>query len=593
MFKKEPNIIARQVETEFLPYVRRPARYIGGEVNQIKKDLSSCKLRIALCFPDIYEVAMSYTGLAIIYEVLNRIDGVATERCFAPWIDAEKILRQKNIPLFTLESKADIKSLDCIGFSLSNELCYTNVLNMLDLACIPLRSKDRSESDPLIIGGGGQANACEPVADFFDLFVLGEGEEAAASLARLLIEEKSRGADKKSILLKIAETFDWAYVPQFYDLLNIGDKVEGLKPLIPDLRTHFHNAVVEDLDSAPVPLAPIVPFAQAVQERIHIEIMRGCPGRCRFCQATFCRRPVRFRSIDRILEIAKASYQTTGLDTISLLSLSTGDYPDLEILVKKLYDYFTEKRVGLSLPSLRVQQQLQLLPAMVTGVRKGAITIAVEAATERLRAIINKPLKDDDLFAAVEQAWRAGWEHIKLYFMAGLPGETEDDIKKIVELCSRLARLKKTVDGRFGEINAAVSWFVPKAHTPFGLLGQKPREYFENAKQIIFSEKMNLHARSIQFKFHHINQSILESAVGRGDRRLSNVIEFAFRSGARFDLWDESFDYEIWQSAFSFAGLDLETFARRSIDTSDYLPWQHLSSPEKEYLISHLSDAQI
>ena len=589
MSDKKPEILTERVEAEFLPFVRRPARYIGGEVNQVKKDLSACRLRIALCFPDVYEVGMSHTGLAIIYDCLNRLDGVAAERCFAPWIDAEKILRDKKIPLFSLESRAALKGFDAIGFGLTNELCYSNVLNILDLAGINLRSKDRSETDPLIIGGGGQANCCEPAAEFFDLFVLGEGEQAVVELAKVLIEEKQKGTGKKDTLKRIAESFDWAYVPLFFHLQD-----NCLMPLLPGLRTQFKSAIVEDFDNAPVPLSPIVPFAQAVQERINVEIMRGCPGRCRFCQASFCRRPVRFRSIEKIVDIAKACYYSTGFDTVSLLSLSSGDYPNLEVLVERLHNYFSEKHVGLSLPSLRVQQQLRLLPAMVTNVRKGAITIAVEAASERLRRIINKPLKDEDLFAAVEQVWRAGWGHIKLYFMAGLPGETEEDVRKIVELCVRLANLRKEVDGKVGQINAAVSWFVPKAHTPFAWLGQKPKAYFENAKQLILSEKKSAAggaARTVQFKFHNIDMSILESAIGRGDRRLFCVIESAFRRGARFDLWDESFDIEKWKAAFAEFGLDLETFAQRQFEQDDYLPWQHLGGPDKEYLLSHLSDA--
>ena len=591
MNNRKAEILTDRVDSEFLPFVRRPARYIGGEVNQIKKDLSACELRIALCFPDVYEVGMSHTGLAIIYDCLNRLDGVAAERCFSPWTDAERILRDKKIPLFSLESKAALKSFDAIGFGLTNELCYTNVLNILDLSGINLRSKDRSETDPLIIGGGGQANCCEPVAEFFDLFVLGEGEQAVVELAKVLIEEKQKGTDKKRHASENCRKFRLGLCASVLQPAENGDKINGLKPLLPGLRTQFKNAVVEDFENAPVPLSPIVPFAQAVQERINVEIMRGCPGRCRFCQATFCRRPVRFRSIEKIVDIAKACYHSTGFDTVSLLSLSSGDYPNLEVLVEKLHNYFGDKHVGLSLPSLRVQQQLKLLPAMVTNVRKGAITIAVEAASERLRRIINKPLKDEDLFAAVEQVWQAGWGHIKLYFMAGLPGETKEDIKKIVELCVQLANLRREVDGKVGQINAAVSWFVPKAQTPFGWLGQKPKAYFENAKRLILSEKKRLSARTVQFKFHNINMSILESAIGRGDRRLADVIEFAFREGARFDLWDEIFDIEKWNKAFAEFGLDLEAFAQRQFEPEDILPWQHLGGLDKEYLLSHLKES--
>ena len=587
MNDRKLQILAERVEKEFLPFVRRPARYIGGEINQIKKDLSFCGLRVALCFPDIYEVGMSHTGLAIIYDILNRIDGVAAERVFAPWIDAEDILRSKKIPLFSLESFASLKSFDCIGFSLTNELCYTNVLNMLDLGGIKLRSSDRGEDEPLIIGGGQMANCCEPVADFFDIFILGEGEEAVVKLAGLLLKDKN--LSKEQLLKKIASRFDWAYVPRYYKSL-VPNHEKGLKTNDLGLKT-LNNAVVEDFDGAAVPEKPIVPFAQAVHERVSVEIMRGCPGRCRFCQVSFCRRPVRYRSVERIFDIAKKSFASTGFDTVSLLSLSSGDYPALDELVQRLSNYFQEKKVGLSLPSLRVKEQLKLLPAIVSSVRKGGLTIAVEAAGERLRQIINKPLKDEDLFAGVEAAWQAGWEQIKLYFMAGLPGETLEDIKKIVELSFQLAKLRKKFKNRTGRINAAVSWFVPKPHTPFGWLEQKDRSYFENAKEIILDEKKKLNAKFIHFKFHNIEQSILESAIGRGGRNLSEIIEFAWKSGAKFDLWDECFDFSIWQAAFEKFGQNLDKEAAKGFETGQILPWEHLGGPDKKYLLTHLKEA--
>ncbi len=590
MNSKEITILTDKIEQHFLPYVRRPSRYIGGEINQIKKDLNRCDLKVALCFPDIYEVGMSHTGLAIIYDVINEIDGVAAERVFAPWLDAEKLLRRNNIPIFSLESKAALKSFDVVGFSLTNELCYTNVLNILDLADIPLRSSNRSDDEPLIIGGGGMANCCEPIADFFDMFILGEGENAVVEIAKLLLREKNNGSGKREILQKAARCFKYVYVPGFYELKKNHGK-QTLKSIIKNIPRRFENAVVDDFDNASVVEKPIVPFTQIVHDRINVEIMRGCPGRCRFCQASFCRRPVRFRSIDRIFKIAKKNYLSTGLDTISLFSLSSGDYPNLEQLVDVFQSYFEEKHVGLSLPSLRVDQQLKLLPKLLTSVRKGGITIAVEAASERLRQIINKPLKDEDLFAAVAATWKAGWGQIKLYFMAGLPGENEEDIKKIAQLCFELAMLRKDIKGRPGQINAAVSWFVPKAHTPFGWLGQKDKAYFENAKQTILDEKKRLRAKFINFKFHDIGRSVLESAIGRGDRRLSNIIEKAFSDGAKFDLWDECFDYQIWQKAFAEFGLDIQKEAQRRFETDEVLPWEHLGGPKKDYLLNHLNDA--
>ena len=591
MKRKEPIILTERVDREFLPFVRRPSRYIGGEINQIKKNLADCALAVALCFPDTYEVGMSYTGMAVVYEVLNRMPDIAAERVFAPWLDAEPILREKGIPLFSLESRAALSCFDVIGFSLTNELCYTNVLNMLDLAGLPIRSENRSEADPIIIAGGGMANCCEPIAPFIDLFVIGEAENAIPDLARLIIDLKKTGASKKDTLLAAAEKFDWAYVPAFYKFEYENEKIKSFAAIKENLPARFKNAIVDDLDNAPLPKRPIVPFAEAIHERVSIEIMRGCPGRCRFCQASFCRRPIRYRSIDKIFETAKSAYEATGFDTISLLSLSTADYPDIEKLIDLLHSYFTDKYVGLSLPSLRVDQQLKLLPTLANEVRKSGLTIAVEAASERLRQIINKPLKDEDLFAAASAAYQAGWQKIKLYFMTGLPGETEDDIRQIVHLADKLAKLRRDFDGKTASVNVAVSWLVPKPHTPFGWLAQQPREYFENAKNIIISEKRKINAKYLQFKFHQIDQSVLESAIGRGDRRLAEVIEYAWRNGAKFDLWSETFNPAIWEDAFQKHGMNLNKVAQKQFSTDEILPWEHLGGPEKDYLLKHLAEA--
>jgi radical SAM family uncharacterized protein len=584
------TILTERIDREFLPFARRPSRYIGGEINQIKKNLADCALTVALCFPDTYEIGMSYTGMAVVYEVLNRMPDVAAERVFAPWLDAEPILREKGIPLFSLESRAAISSFDVIGFSLTNELCYTNVLNMLDLAGLPIRSENRSETDPIIIAGGGMTNCCEPIAPFIDLFVIGEAENAVADLARLIIDLKKSGKSKKDTLLAAAEKFDWAYVPSLYKFEYDGDKIKSFASVKENLPTRFKNAIVDDLDNAAVPAKPIVPFAEAIHERVSIEIMRGCPGRCRFCQASFCRRPIRYRSIEKIFETAKSAYEATGFDTISLLSLSTADYPDIEKLIGLLHSYFTDKYVGLSLPSLRVDQQLKLLPTLANEVRKSGLTIAVEAASERLRQIINKPLKNEDLFAAASAAYQAGWQKIKLYFMTGLPGETEDDIKQIVHLADKLAKLRRDFDGKTASVNVAVSWLVPKPHTPFGWLAQQPREYFENAKNLIIAEKRKINAKYLQFKFHEIDQSILESAIGRGDRRLAEVIEYAWRNGAKFDLWSETFNPGIWEDAFQKHGMNLDTVAQKQFATDEILPWGHLGGPEKDYLLKHLAE---
>jgi radical SAM family uncharacterized protein len=590
MATKRITVLEKRVDREFLPYVRKPSRYIGGEVNQVKKNLSECELTVALCFPDVYEVGSSNTGFSIIYHVLNQIDSVACERVFSPWLDAEEVLREKNIPIFSLESKAALKSFDVIGFSLTNELCYTNMLSVLDMAGLEVRSSKRNDIDPLIVAGSGMANCCEPMAEFVDLFLLGEGEEMIVELAEFIKAEKCAGISKKDLLVKIAEEFKWAYVPGLYSFEYENSEVKSFRPLLPDLPDRFENAVVEDFENAPVPLRPIVPFAQAVHERITVEIMRGCPGRCRFCQASFCRRPVRYRSVGKILETAKAVYHATGFETVGLLSLSTADYPELEELIAELNEYFSCRHVGISVPSLRVDRQLKLLPELVTSVRKGGLTIAVEAASERLREIINKPLKDKDLFAAVESAYRAGWQRLKLYFMVGLPGETEEDIRNIVELSFQLAKLRKQVDGKTGQINVTVSWLVPKPHTPFGWLAQKPKEYFEQARKLILDGKKARRAKFLHFKFHDIDRSILESAIGRGDRRLCDVIEQAWRIGAKFDLWDECFQCELWEKAFEKFGMNLQQAAQKSFEPDEILPWEHLGGPDKKYLLQHLAD---
>jgi radical SAM superfamily enzyme YgiQ (UPF0313 family) len=437
------------------------------------------------------------------------------------------------------------------------------------------------------------ANCCEPVADFIDLFVLGEAENAVADLAKFIIEKKKNGTQKKDVLLAAAKKFDWAYVPSLYKFEYDGGKIKSFTAMEADLPTRLKNAVVEDFDNAPVPTKPIVPFAEAVHERVSIEIMRGCPGRCRFCQASFCRRPIHYRSIGKIIELAKAGYESTGFDTISLLSLSTADYPGLEKLTEQLHSYFADKYVGLSLPSLRVDQQLEFLPKLVTSVRKSGLTIAVEAASENLRKIINKPLKDEDLCAAILAAYKAGWQKLKLYFMVGLPGETDEDVLQIVHLADKLARLHREVDGRTASVNVAISWLVPKPHTPFGWLAQKPMDYFEKAKWRIIDEKKAMRANYLQFKFHEIFQSALESATGRGDRRLGSVIEYAWRKGARFDLWSETFKPEIWQEAFEKNGMNLDMAAQRQFATDEILPWEHLGGPEKDYLLKHLANSEI
>ena len=454
-----------------------------------------------------------------------------------------------------------------------------------------VRVLDRAADDPIVVVGGQAANCAEPLAAFADLFVLGEGEEALPALLSLYEECRRNGADKQAFLLAAARRFSFVYAPGLYTLDGNDGRLEPLRPKVDGLPVRFENATVEDFENAVVPSRPVVPYVQAVHERISVEIMRGCPGRCRFCQASFCRRPMRFRSPDRILEIARQQYEGTGYDTISLLSLSTADYPYLEELLDKLRAHFEPLRVGVSVPSLKVQKQLELLPKMVASVLKSGLTIAVEAASETLRQVINKPISNADLFAALRAAYAAGFQKVKLYFMVGFPGETEADIAAIVDLSCEIARLRKTVDGHWATVNAAVSWLVPKPHTPFGWLGQKDRAYFEKARTIILNRKRELNGRSVQFKFHEIERSVLESAMGRGDRRLGTVIERAWRDGATFDLWNETFDMTRWERAFEACGMDLYAEAQRTFEAGQPVPWAHLGGPKEAYLRGHYDAA--
>lgn len=571
--------------------MRKPARYIGGEINQIRKDPGSVEVRVGLCFPDIYEIAMSHTGLSLLYEVINRLPWALAERIFAPWLDAEELMRKEDIPLFSLESRLTAGSFDILGFSLTNELCYTNLLNMLDLAGLPVRSAQRSPQTPLIIAGGQAANCAEPIAPFVDLFVLGQGEEAAVQLLELYRQGKQQGLSKNDFLLKAARTLPFVYVPSLYECVYEGPRLSDLCVKQEGLPRRICDAALDDFENAPVPEAPIVPYVQTVHDRITLEIMRGCPGRCRFCQASFCRRPLRYRSVGRLVDLAQKQYWNTGHDTISLLSLSTGEYPWLEELVEKLTAYFSPLHVGLSIPSLRVQQQLRLLPKLMTSVRKSGLTIAVEAASERLRQVINKPISDADLFAGIQAAYEAGFQSVKLYFMVGFPGETQADILQIVDLCNALAQLRRKIAGRPACVTASVSWLVPKPHTPFQWLGQKPMEYFEQARRLLLERKQQLRAGAVQIKYHTIERSVLEAAMARGDRRLADVIETAWRQGAKFDLWDETFDFERWQKAFAKHGFDVHQQAQQAFEPGQLLPWAHLGGPEETYLLKHYRQA--
>ncbi|AQQ09975.1 (Dimethylallyl)adenosine tRNA methylthiotransferase MiaB [Sedimentisphaera cyanobacteriorum] len=576
------------IQQDLLPFVEKPGRYIGGEVNSCRKDFDACDVRFGICFPDTYEIGMSNTGVSLIYELLNRLEWAGCERFFTPWTDAIEIMREKGIELFSLESKTPAKEFDMLGFSITTELCHTNILAMLDLAGLELRSKNRGENDPIILGGGQIANCCEPMADFFDIFILGDCEDALPAQLELLRESKSQGISKEDFLLEAGRRFSWAYVPRLYEPSEKG----GITPAKSGLPAKLENAAVKDFENACIPEKPIVPFVEAVHERVSVEIMRGCPNACRFCQANFTKRPVRLRSVERVFNAAVKSYEATGFDSVSLLSLSTADYPWLEKLSERLNEYFAPRKVGISLPSLRVEKQLELIPALGAAVRKSGLTIAVEAASERLRRLINKPITNEKLFAGLKEAYKAGYQRVKLYFMAGFPGETEQDLREIADLAGEVSRLAKQITGKTASVNAAVSWLVPKPHTPFQWQGQKSGEYFENAKQIILSRKKELGlGRKVSFKFHDISQSILETVLARGTRELGGVIEDVYRAGGMFDLWHEHFRFDIWQEKFAQSGIDYQRIAQSDYQLEDVLPWEHLGGPDRELLLRHWEKA--
>ncbi len=568
-----------------LPAVRNPAQYIGGEVNQISKQQRPGDVTIALGFPDTYALGMSYLGYSILYAALNRMDNVIAERVYCPWLDAAEIMEREGIELFSWESRKPIREFDILGITLQHELSYSNILFMLDVAGVTMRAEQRSETEPLVIGGGPISDSCEPMADFFDLIVLGDGEDSFCELVSYYRELRLNGVNRREMLLAMARKFPWAYVPQFYECRYNEDGIlASILPTESGVGECVERATVTDLENAIFPTAPLIPHTETPHNRIAIEIMRGCPQRCAFCHAGFTRGKMRYRSIEKIVDIAWQSYRNTGHDTVSLLSLSTSDYPELTRLAQSVYNKFEGCHVGISLPSLRVDKQLKDVPASVTGARREGLTVAVEAASVKIRKAIGKQVTDKDLKETMKAAFAAGWRKVKLYFMIGFPGETDEDIMGILKLATEISNLRRETHGGPAAVNVTISWLAPKPHTPLAFEPQKSIEYFQRAKKMLLEEKWKIKGKSIKLKFHHIEKSVLEAILSRGDRRLGAALEAARRLGAWYDSWDECFDYDRYLQAFNQCDIDPLFYANRRWDVVETAPWDHLAGANKQAL---------
>ena len=527
--------------------------------------------------PDVYEVGMSNLGLKILYEVLNRRDDTAAERVYAPWVDMEAAMRERQLPLFSLETFTEIRRFDFLGFSLQYEMIYTNVLNMLDLAGISLRAAERTEDMPFVVGGGPCVYNVEPIADFFDLFVIGEAEEALDELVTVFIRWKEEGrVEGRRGFLRRAAAIEGIYVPSFYAPKYAADgQYEGMTVLEPTARPIIYKRVVRDFDAVAAMEKPVVPYLDIVHNRIMLELFRGCTRGCRFCQAGIAYRPVRERSPERLRALARRLVDATGYDEMSLTSLSSADYSCLGDLVDELMADFSGEKVSFSLPSLRIDSFSIELAHKMQQVRKSGLTFAPEAGTQRMRDVINKGVTEENLLSAVGAAYRQGWKQVKLYFMMGLPTETDEDIIGIADLAKKVVDLYTEIKGRRGvKVTVSVSCFVPKAYTPFQWFGQETLAEFERKQWLL---KDHIRDRSIHYNYHDARVSLLEGVLARGDRRLSAVIEEAWRRGAKFDGWSDQFREEAWREAFSVCGVDPAFYNARTRDFSEALPWEHTS----------------
>ncbi|MCC8067828.1 MAG: TIGR03960 family B12-binding radical SAM protein [Clostridiales bacterium] len=575
---------------EILLSVEKPARYIGGEINAVVKDKKNVDIRFAMCFPDVYEIGMSHLGIQILYDMFNKRDDVWCERVYSPWVDLDRIMRKEQIPLFALESQDPIRDFDFVGITLQYEMCYTNVLQILDLGQIPLMSKDRGENDPFVIGGGPCAYNPEPLAPFFDLFYIGEGETVYDSLLNLYKDCKREHLPRREFLHQAAK-IPGIYVPSLYKVTYKEDgTIQSFLPIEPDIPTAIEKQVVMDMTASSYPEKPVVPFIKVTQDRVVLEIQRGCIRGCRFCQAGMIYRPTRERSLQCLKEYAAKMLKNTGHEEISLSSLSSSDYSELKGLVTYLIEEFRSQNINISLPSLRIDAFSLDVMSKVQDVRKSSLTFAPEAGSQRMRDVINKGLTEDDILQGAEEAFHGGWNKVKLYFMLGLPLETEEDRKAIAHLADAIARnyyeiSKEERNGKC-QITVSTSFFVPKPFTPFQWAGMHPVEdYLGFAKTVNHEIKEMLNHKSIRYNWHQADVTLLEGAFARGDRKIAKVILDAYRNGALYDAWTEFWDYDRWLAAFEHVGIPMDFYTIRERDEDEIFPWDFIHiGVTKEFL---------